>query len=409
MVIIQVNAAYSVSSTGRTTQEMHEYLLEHGYNSYVFCPQYHQPDKGIYSIGNCVDHKLHGLFSLLLGCQGEYSMLATRAMLRKWDDLKPDVVVLRNLHANYINIPMLLDYLAKNNIATVNVLHDFFSMTGHCCHYIVDKCSKWQSECHHCPIPHKYNKSLLFDRSKHCFHNKINGWNAIPRLAVIGVSDWTRDEAKRSPMFNNAQLIERIYNWVDVDCFHPHDTTNLRSKFNINLDDFVVLGVAQHWTEEKGLSKFLNIANQLPECKFVMIGEMGTNGNQLPANVISVGVVVDFCVLAHYYAMANVFLNFSVVETFGKVMAEALAAGCPIICNNTTALPELCGEGCGFVMESGTWEEACKYIKQIRENKYSDYTDICRKFAINNFEKFSGLAKYETLFAHLTNRANNNS
>lgn len=401
MIVIQVNAAYAVSSTGRTTKEMHEYLLEHGYNSYVFCPQLHQPDKGVFKIGNHIDHKLHGFFSLLLGCQGEYSMLATKAMLREWDELKPNIVILRNLHSNYVNIPMVLDYLAKNNIATVNVLHDFFSMTGHCCHYFVDKCDKWQTECHHCPILHKYNKSLLFDRSKHCFNNKIKGWSAIPRLAVIGVSNWTRDEAKKSPMFKNACLIERIYNWVDIDCFYPHDTTNLRSKFNINVDDFVVLGVAQHWTDDKGLSRFLNIAKHLPECQFVMIGEMGTSGSQLPANVISVGVVSDFNILAQYYAMANVFLNFSVVETFGKVMAEALAAGCPIICNNTTALPELCGEGCGYVMENGTWEEAHGYINKIREENRSNYTDTCRQFAIKNFEKEKGLAMYEELFDRL--------
>ena len=331
-------------------------------------------------------------------------MLATKAMLRKWDKLKPDIVILRNLHSNYVNILMVLDYLAKNNIATVNVLHDFFSMTGHCCHYIVDKCDKWQTRCHHCPIPHKYNRSLLFDRSKHCFNNKRKGWSAIPRLAVIGVSNWTRDEANKSPMFNNAYLIERIYNWVDVDCFHPHDTTTLRSKLNINIDDFVVLGVAQHWTEDKGLSRFLKIAKHLPECQFVMIGEMGTNGNLLPANVISVGVVFDFNVLAQYYAMANVFLNFSVVETFGKVMAEALAAGCPIICNNTTALPELCGEGCGYVMEHGTWEEAHKYINKTREGNRSNFTETCRQFAIKNFEKEKNLAKYEELFERLTTK-----
>lgn len=403
MVIVQVNAAYAVSSTGKTTQEMHEYLLERGYDSYVFCPQVHQPERGIYKIGNCVDHKIHGLFSLLLGCQGEYSKLATKVMLSKWDEIKPDVVVLRNLHANYLNIPMVLEYLTKKDVATVNVLHDFFSMTGHCCHYIADRCNKWQTECYKCPTLHKFNKSLLFDRSKHCFIGKKKGWQGIPRLAIIGVSNWTRDEAKKSPMFANARLIERIYNWVDVDCFYPQDTTNLRKTLNIRLEDFVVLGVAQHWTENKGLSKFLTIASKMPECKFVMIGEMKTDVQQIPDNVIPVGVLNDFCVLAQYYAMANVFLNFSVVETFGKVMAEALAAGCPIICNNTTAIPELCGKGCGYVMEDGSCEEAYKYINWLQEQDRSVCSETCRHFALNNFEKTNGLVKYEELFVRLIN------
>ena len=409
MVIVQVNAVYELSSTGRTTQEMHEYLLAKGYDSYVFCPQVDRPEKKIYRIGNYLDQKIHGLFSLLFGRQGEYSRIATKRMLKKWDKIKPDIVVLRNLHANYINLPMVFEYLAKKDIATVNVLHDFFSMTGHCCHYIVDNCRKWQSECNHCPILHKYNKSLIFDKSRSCFKSKEKGWQSIPRLAVIGVSNWARDEAKKSPMFKNALLIERIYNWVDVDCFHPKDTFLLRRKLHVSSDDFIVLGVAQHWTKDKGLFKFLSIAHKLPDCKFVMIGEMGGYTQQCPENVISVGIINDFSELSLYYSMANVFLNFSVVETFGKVMAEALAAGCPIICNNTTALPELCGDGCGFVMENGAWEKAYDFINVIRKNDKATYTKNCRGFAVSNFEKIKGLSKYEGLFKQLVNDANGNT
>lgn len=401
MIIIQLNAAYALSSTGRTTQEMHEYLLSKGYESFVFCPQINQPDNHIYRIGNEMDHKLHGMCSLLFGRQGEYSPCSTRKMLKKWDKIKPDVVILRNMHANYVNIPMVLNYLAEKNIATVNVLHDFFSMTGHCCHYVIDNCKEWMTECHDCPILYKYNRSLFLDRSRHCFKNKMKGWQSIPRLTVIGVSNWSRDEAIKSPMFKNAYSIKRIYNWVDVDCFRPQDTSDLRTKLNIKADDFVVLGVAQWWTESKGLSKFFRAADSLPDCKFVIIGRMRDNNIHYPENVIRVGVVEDFVELSRYYSMSNVFLNFSVVETFGKVMAEALASGCPIICNNTTAIPELCGEGCGYVMQNGTWEEARDGIKKIQSNSRDFYKEKCRRFALDNFEREQGLKQYEDLFKRI--------
>lgn len=401
MKIIQVNAAYARSSTGRTTQEMHEYLGNHGYDSFVFCPTVDLPDKQIYQIGNSLDHKLHGLLSLLGGCQGEYSSFATYRMLQKWDIIKPDIVILRNLHANYINIPIVLKYLAKNNIATINVLHDFFSMTGHCCHYISDKCDKWMTECKECPILHKYNRSLFFDRSGHCFKNKRLGWLSIPTLSVIGVSNWVRDEARKSPMFKNARFVERIYNWVDVNCFRPQDTTKLKEKLNIKPETFIVLGVAQWWTEDKGLSKFLKTAESLSDCLFVMVGSMGYLNQPTPKNVIKVGVIKDFTELATYYSLANVFLNFSVVETFGKVMAEALAAGCPIICNNSTAIPELCGDGCGYIMKHGSWQEACECIKKIQIGNRNNYADTCRQFALDNFSKDKGLKQYEELFKRI--------
>lgn len=397
MKIVQVNAAFAVSSTGRTTKEMHEYLAEKGYDSYVFCPQANVQDKNVFEIGNGFDHKLHSLWSLLFGCQAEYSVFATKCMLKQWDSIKPDVVLLRNLHSNYINLPMVLRYLSENDIPTVNVLHDFFSMTGHCCHYVVDECEKWKTECNNCPITHKYNRSLFFDRSRHCFKNKAKGWLSIPRLAVVGVSNWTRDEARKSPMFKNARVIERIYNWVDVDCFRPQIVQGLREKTGISEDDFVILGIAQLWSENKGLSKFILTARALPDCKFLMIGDISNNVD-VPNNIVRVGVLKDFQELSKYYSLANVFLNFSVVETFGKVMAEALASGCPIICNNTTAIPELCGEGCGFIMEKGTWQEALALIQKVREKSRDYYLRKCRDYSLNNFEQSKGLREYEILF-----------
>ena len=37
MKIVQINAVYEYSSTGRTTMEMHEYLRSIGVESHVFC------------------------------------------------------------------------------------------------------------------------------------------------------------------------------------------------------------------------------------------------------------------------------------------------------------------------------------------------------------------------------------
>lgn len=37
MKVVQINAVYEYSSTGRTTMEMHEYLCSQGIESHVFC------------------------------------------------------------------------------------------------------------------------------------------------------------------------------------------------------------------------------------------------------------------------------------------------------------------------------------------------------------------------------------
>lgn len=39
MKIVQINANYNSSSIGRTTSELHNWLMEHGEESYVFTTQ----------------------------------------------------------------------------------------------------------------------------------------------------------------------------------------------------------------------------------------------------------------------------------------------------------------------------------------------------------------------------------
>ena len=127
MRVLQINAVYNLSSTGRTTTELHKALLEKGHESYVAYSKSNKPDdENLYKIGSLLDCKIHALLSRITGKQGYYSHIPTLKLLKYMDKIKPDIVHLRNLHGNYINIPMLLKYLAKNRISTVITLHDFF-------------------------------------------------------------------------------------------------------------------------------------------------------------------------------------------------------------------------------------------------------------------------------------------
>lgn len=391
MKVVQVNAVYQYSSTGRTTKEMHLSLLERGIKSYVFCTNYEDRSNNIYRIGNTRDYKIHALLSRLFGKQGYFSTSSTRKLLSVIDCIKPDVVILRNLHGNYINIPLLLQYLADNDIATIAVLHDCWFFTGHCCHYTEDGCYKWQEECHHCPILNKYNKSLFFDNSRKIFQDKKTLFSNIKRLAVVGVSEWTTNEAKRS-LLGNAFIIKRIYNWIDLNTFKPIPADDLRKELCIEKEQFVVLGVAQGWSEAKGLSIFSSVAKKYPEIKVVLIGKM-KEGQHLPLNVMSVGTLSDAHLLAKYYSMADVFINPSIQETFGKVSAEALACGTPVIANDATANPEIVGD-CGVVIHNNDLNEIYNAITTIKNNGRDYYYERCIARTKSSFDKDKNLNEY---------------
>ena len=73
MKVVQINAVYEYSSTGRTTTEMHEYLCANGIESYVFCANKSNPKKKIYRFSNSFDMKVHSALSRLLGLQAMFS------------------------------------------------------------------------------------------------------------------------------------------------------------------------------------------------------------------------------------------------------------------------------------------------------------------------------------------------
>ena len=148
--ILQINVINELSSTGRTTSELGEYLKKNNFESRIAVSIGEKSDE-VYIIGNKLDHKIHAVLSRLFGLQGYFSYFATRKLLSYINRENPDVVHLRNLHGNFIHVPLLFKYLKKKQIPTVITLHDCWFYTGKCCHYTMIKCEKWKDSCGKCP------------------------------------------------------------------------------------------------------------------------------------------------------------------------------------------------------------------------------------------------------------------
>ena len=397
MKIIHINAVNTIASTGRIAYEMDAFFHERGAAHVVAYAQGESanPDRE-FVIGSPIDRKLHGLLSRISGKQGYFSHAATRRLLKFMDKYRPDVAVLGNLHGNYIHLPMLLRYLAKKDIATVVILHDCWFYTGKCCHYTVEGCYRWQDACGHCPQLKKYNKSWFFDRTSAMLRDKRALFQSIPRLAVVGVSDWLVGEAKRAPVFQNAKIFKRIYNWVDTAVFSPRDTAALREELGLS-GKKIILAVASSWGREKGIDTVLEIARRLGEDERLVL--VGDSGHIEPCEqILRLPATHSVDRLAEYYSAADVFLQPSLEETFGKVTAEALACGTPAVCFASTANPELVGDGCGAAVPPGDIAGMLSEIRKILAAGKEPYRESCRNFAQSNFEKEHNLEAYAELF-----------
>lgn len=401
MRIVQINETCGTGSIGRTTAEFAQACHDMGHESYVFYASGKPTYKNSKQIGNVFFQKLHALLSRITGKQGYASYIPTIKLIKELETIQPDIVHLRNLHANYINLRLLLQYLAKNDIATVLTLHDCWFFTGKCTYYISANCNKWKEECGNCPLLHEdnVNPTLWFDSTKACLHDKQKWFSAIPRLAVVGVSQWVASEASMSFLGRRNPI--GIYNWIDTNVFQPRETQELREKNELN-EKFVVLMVTAGISEKKGYLVLKALSEKLSsEYQLIVIGKNPRN-LEIPENVIHIQHTNDAVELSKYYSMADVCVNTTKYETFGKVTAEALCCGTPVIVYNNTASPELVGPGCGYVIdETAGYDDVVKAVESIRKLGKENMTADCLSFSRKMFSKENGIQKYIELYNKL--------
>ncbi|MGL9837143.1 hypothetical protein EB22_01366 [Enterococcus faecium] len=401
MKVLQINAVYEKFSTGRSTKELHEAMQSKGIESFVACPDLASLPENGYKIGNKLDWKLHALLSRITGKQGYFSRFATKGLLDYISEVKPDVIHLGNLHSNYINLPMLLKYIAEKDIATVLTLHDSWFYTGKCMYYIEFNCDRWEAHCGNCPALKAGNPSLFLDKTTEMLADKKKLFSAIRRLAVVGVSQWVTDDASRS-ILKDSSIVQCIYNWIDLERFHPRDCKELKKSMGIE-NKFVILGIAMIWNKLKGIGIFHELADILPDdCQIVLVGD--DSAVELKhAKIKYLGTVKDVDVLSKLYAMADVFVNPTIQETFGKTTAEAMACGTPVVAYNGTATPELVGSdgSCGFLIDENDARLYCDKILQIKMKSKSTFSKATRSRAERLFSKDKNIQMYFEIYERL--------
>ena len=394
MKVLQINAVPN-GSTGRLALAIHEKANENNAES-RFIYTSGQTDKyGTVKMGTFFDQKVHAFLSRLTGLQGYWSRRQTKKIIDYISDFSPDVVHIHNLHANNINLQMLLTFLARRKIAVCVTLHDCFFFTGHCAYYTDIGCFRWQDACGDCPAMKQYNRSLFFDTSKKALSDKKKYFDLIDKLAIIGVSKWIANEAEKS-ILKSAKLIDYIYNWVDFDIFHPIDNI----KNHEHDKKFVIMGVSESWSESKGIYAFIEIAKRLePDEEIVLVGECSI---ELPEQIRLIPRTENREKLAELYSQADVFVTLSKQETFGLVTAEALSCGTPVVVYNNTASPELVGEGCGYICPDGDIDAVIQNIRTIKENGKGKYSEKCVEFSHQMFDDKKNIKKYYNVYKKIT-------
>ena len=281
---------------------------------------------------------LDALQTRLDGRAGFHSKIATSRLLKRLDEIRPDVVHLHNLHGYYINIEMLFNWLATQNCKVEWTLHDCWAFTGHCAHFTYAKCAQWQTHCAYlekCPQLNTYPKTICKKSCARNFEDKFRLFTSISfeRMKIITPSCWLEGLIGQS--FLGDYPIEVRHNTIDTTIFKPTQS-DFRERYGIGAR-FMILGVASPWTERKGLGDFIRLAKELDSEKYivVLVGLSKKQMRALPENIVGLPRTSSSQQLAEIYSSADVFFNPTLEDNYPTVNLEAEACGTPVVTYDT--------------------------------------------------------------------------
>lgn len=399
MKVLQINAVDKVGSTGTIISDIQDVCTRNGIECHIAYSTTRRHKSDItngYHIGNWFDHKLHALLSRIFRKQAYFSTIPTWLFLRHIDRIKPDIVHLHNLHSNFINLNMLLKYLAQRDIATVVTLHDNWFFTGGCNLPELDNCTKWQQDCRNCIYNKRGVNRFLPNTSEKILRDRKCYFNAIPRLFVVGVSQWMSGEARKS-ILGNAH-ISTVRNGVrtEVFCRIPSDARKqIRAKYGFKDTDFVILAPASKWLHKRNRQGLQVILDNLDKDeKLVLYGcrkeDLAKTKNI--ANVTAIPFIQNKVLLSTIYSMADVFINCTHMDTCSFVNIESQACGTPVITFDNTGAGETVDNVTSFSVPTDDYMGIVNKIAEIKNKSYNTIEHIKSNFAMQkNYNSYISL------------------
>lgn len=391
--LLQINSTANWGSTGKIAEQIGELVMSHGWDSYIAYGRYaNNSQSQLIRIGSKVSQAWHLLISRLFDRHGLASKCATKRLIKKIEQIKPDIIHLHNIHGYYINYEILFNYLQSIDTPVVWTLHDCWAFTGHCAHFVEQECYKWRIGCDNCPLRDSYPKSFS-DRANKNYKLKSTLFRSRRNIAIVPVSNWLANFVRQS--FLKDKQITVINNGIDTNVFYPQQTQE-KEYYNI-------LGVSSTWSNSKGLNDFYKLRTILGADKYhiTLVGLTKQQIADLPDGIIGIERTNSIQELAHIYSDASVFVNPTYADTFPTTNLEALSCGTPIVTYKTGGCPETICSNSGIIVEQGDIKALKIAIEQVCSNGKAYYNRACRKRAEEYFDKNKCFLQYLELYNEL--------
>jgi glycosyltransferase involved in cell wall biosynthesis len=284
-----------------------------------------------------------------------------------------DIIHLHWINGSFVNIK----HLAKIDKPIVWTMRDMWPMMGGC-HYSME-CEKYKTGCGNCD---QLQSKRSYDLSKFILNRKKK---YLPKsMKLVGISHWLSEKAKESELFRDFD-VRTISNNIDTNEFFRIDKKVARDILGIKTDKKIILVGSTNLKDfYKGFGKFQEAVKELDKSKYLLcfFGNVDKSvAEHLGFEYKSFGYLYDNISLRLAYSSADVFVAPSLMDAFGKTLAESMACGTPVVCFDATGPKDIVthkvdgykakpfeskdlSEGIEWILNAENYDELCKNARE---------------------------------------------
>jgi glycosyltransferase involved in cell wall biosynthesis len=227
---------------------------------------------------------------------------------------------------------------------------------------------------------------------------------------LLAVSEVVKDHCLKGSFYKKPEKIEVIYDGIDIELFSPVVSGHpFREEIRVS-DDAILVGTIGRVNPRKGYDDLLKVAKEVIRLNrsvtFVLVGDAyrgeefllkrlkeQVNANIFNGRVILTGFRTDVPAI---HSACDIYLHPSLwPESFGLVVAEAMAAGKPVVANRLGGVKEIITHGeTGFLVDPGNRSQMVEAILKLTEDRKlresmgcAGRKRILEEFPMKNFKK----------------------
>ena len=310
-----------------------------------------------------------------------------------------DIVHFHWINNNFVNIRCL----GKIDKPIVWTMRDMWPMTGGCHIAKALGCENYKYGCGNCK---QLGSKSSYDISRYVLNRKKK---YLPKtIKMVGISRWLSGEAKRSELFTGYD-IRTISNNIETKDFFKIRKSIAKEMLGIETNKKIILvgsvNLHDFW---KGFGKYLEALEVLEKDEYFLcfFGILDSNIiNSLKFEYKNFGFLHDKVSLRLVYNCAHIFVAPTLMDAFGKTLAESMCCSTPVVCFDATGPKDIVTHKVdGYKAKPFDSRDLAYGIKWIlNENHYAEICQNAREKILREFDSIVIAKKYLELYKEAIN------